>query len=1266
MFKRLPLLRMFILIGFWMSYLVSGLTAQTTDFREETIYFVLTTRFYDGDPTNNRPNEWCSYDPTNPSRLISDPNDVTWRGDFKGLIQKLDYIKDLGFTAIWITPIVQNRGPLDYHGYHAWDFTKVDPRYESAGATFQDLINAVHAKGMKIVLDIVTNHSGRFGIKGVAEIKYNTDPTQPWGKNLAGTALQDNPSWQYDGMTKNPADGKIWSRANLAKMPAPYNANLAAYNWPSTESFVNTTDANWFHHSGNGFAQGWDDTTNLYQRALAGDCPDLNTESIQVRTYLANAYKTYIQMGVDALRWDTIKHMNKNTTNWFIDQFKAAKPNIFIFGEVAQKRHELHNVTEINPHWYTWRGGVGNSGPSGMSVIDFYGQATFHNVFEAGGNMSGVQEAARYDNLYSDASQLVTWLDNHDFGPNNDWNRRFGGSTENLAACMNFMFTWRGIPSVYYGTEMEFMKGAYTDIHESADIEKSLNLTGRAYFGDAMAQAPNHKIYQQIKKLNAIRKAVPALQKGTWSWGGNGGGNGVGYVREFGSSYAVVGLAKDGTVNFNFSGLKYNGTYKDAVTGASVTVSGGNLSFTVSPSSAGIYIYNGPGLIGGLGVGFFQNSANPGSGGGGGGGTTTVTFTPTTPTAGQTLAVNYNGTLNSSSLVNLYWGYDTWKGVTTTPMTKQANGSWSATITVPASATATFDCVFNNGTGTWDNNGGADWHATVTPASTNNPPTVAISPAGGTFTAPVQVTLSATDDKTASPEIRFTTDGTNPTTESLLYTSPFSVSATTTVKAIAFDGAGLASTIASQSYTINTTTNSFTVRFKKPTTWGSTVNVHFWNRLPGATASTWPGIAMTAEANSWYAYTFSATTSTNLLFVDAGNQNNKTVDLTRSANGWYKDGVWYTSNPDNNVPVLTVNPASKTSATAISVTMSATDADGDAVSIYYTQDGTTPTAASTKYTAAFSVTTTKTIKAIAIDARGGASAVTQRDYTIGTPPAGLIVHFWKPADWTTTVKVHYWNVVPTSVAATTWPGVNATAEGDGWYKYTISGATSASVIFSDNGSTTRKTADLSRTGEGWYINGAWYSAKPSVLKIHYRNLSNWTTPYIYFWNTGTGQTSTWPGKAMELESAGWYCYPIVGTASASIIFSNNGASQSANLTRTGEGWFMNGTWYSTKPAGKEMASDNGEVVSDQFMLFQNYPNPFNPSTSIGFNLSDAGHVKLTVFDLLGREIAVLVDETISTGYHSIQFDASSLPSGVYMYRLVTSQGVLFKKMTLMK
>jgi pullulanase/glycogen debranching enzyme len=94
-----------------------------------------------------------------PKTRIPDP---AWRGDFQGLIDKLDYIKALGFSAIWITPVVENASGYDYHGYHAIDFTQVDPRLESEGATFQDLIDAAHDKGMKIIQDIVLNHSGNF------------------------------------------------------------------------------------------------------------------------------------------------------------------------------------------------------------------------------------------------------------------------------------------------------------------------------------------------------------------------------------------------------------------------------------------------------------------------------------------------------------------------------------------------------------------------------------------------------------------------------------------------------------------------------------------------------------------------------------------------------------------------------------------------------------------------------------------------------------------------------------------------------------------------------------------------------------------------------------------------------------------------------------------------------------------------------------------------------------------------------------------------
>ena len=722
------------------------------DFREESIYFLLTTRFFDGDPSNNRPNEWSSYnpDPTiNP--LITDPNDVTWRGDFKGLIEKLDYIKDLGFTAIWITPIVQNWSPLDYHGYHAYDFTKVDPRLESPGATFQDLVDAIHAKGMKIVLDIVTNHAGRYGVKGQAEIKYNTDPNQPWGQDKDGNPLQTNPNWEYDGLTENPDDGKIWSRANLPTMPAPFNQNLAAFNWPSKENYVDTSDPDWYHHSGNGFAQGFDDLENLYNRALAGDTPDFNTSSSVLREYLVNAYKTFIEMGVDAFRWDTIKHMSKEDVLYYLDEFKKINPDLFIFGEVAQKRHELHNEEQINPHWYTWRGAVNNSEPSGLAVLDFFAMSTFH-MFGKGENMSNVQAAARYDHLYSDPSTNILFLDNHDFGPVNDWNRRYGGNDENLAAALSFMWTWRGIPTLYYGTEMRFKSGAYTDIHDSQGTKESIDNTGRAYYGDAMTQAPNHRIYKHIKKLNAIRKAIPALQKGSWSWGGNGGGNGVGYVRDAGSSYVVVGIAKDGIVNFNFSGIK-NGIYRDAVTGHEVEVGNGSIAFTVAPNSAGIYVLDGPGLIGELGAGFFQTDANGSQGGGGGTGGSEepaeIAAVPANPNAGESVKITYDGFLNDKSQVNMYWGYDSWVNPQTTAMSKDGD-KWSVNVTVPSNAQNRIIFVFNDGAGTWDNNDTKDYIVTLGSGGgtggTGGNETITWTPSAPTKDDIITLTINKTDN----------------------------------------------------------------------------------------------------------------------------------------------------------------------------------------------------------------------------------------------------------------------------------------------------------------------------------------------------------------------------------------------------------------------------------------------------------------------------------------------------------------------------------------
>ena len=143
--------------GSWTPYNPEEVSYERTDMRDETVYFVITTRFFDGYLENN---VHCWDENAN-----TEESDPGWRGDFQGLIDKLDYIKALGFSAIWLTPVVENASGLDYHGYHALDFAKVDPRYESEGATYQDLIDAAHAKGIKIIQDIVLNHTSNFGEK---------------------------------------------------------------------------------------------------------------------------------------------------------------------------------------------------------------------------------------------------------------------------------------------------------------------------------------------------------------------------------------------------------------------------------------------------------------------------------------------------------------------------------------------------------------------------------------------------------------------------------------------------------------------------------------------------------------------------------------------------------------------------------------------------------------------------------------------------------------------------------------------------------------------------------------------------------------------------------------------------------------------------------------------------------------------------------------------------------------------------------------------
>ncbi|MDJ0707150.1 MAG: alpha-amylase family glycosyl hydrolase [Leptolyngbyaceae cyanobacterium MO_188.B28] len=599
-----------------------GPIVEPTDFREETIYFLITTRFYDGDPSNNF---FCrdriKFNPT-----TGEAEDPHWRGDFRGLIQKLDYIKDLGFTAIWITPPIENRSGLDYHGYHGYDWTRIDPRLESPDATYQDLINAAHARGIKIIQDVVVNHSCQYGIRdkvwidhlpikyfvpnGSEQGRVNYGPYQGNLGNYQSPFREDNdnpvaPDWYRERQTSDP-EGVVplVDPKTGATVPSPgYDPNRFF------GIDANTLDPEWYHQDG--FMAGGDwESVAIQTKHLAGDTIDLATRRDNVKDYIINAISRHLDMGVDALRIDTVKHIERNNLLEYINAWKAHKPGLFVFGENLVKGTGWGDLfgddnapSFLRPWWYTRLGDdprdPHSGGDSGFSVLDFGLFSTFRDNVSRGG-YGGIGAVLSRDWVYGDVTQLVTFLQNHDVGPDNDFRFRFKGEQWMAAAAYNLLWTIRGIPCLYFGEEIEFMKGAPQDIIGNDD---TLDQTGRAYFGDhlndeAISTTKSHPLYQHIQRLNLIRRSIPALQKAPMSHV-NEWGSGMSFVRDYndGESYVVVGLAIGGDQHITVGNIR-NGHYRDAVTGARIDVGDSALSFFVRANSAGIYVLNGSGKLG--------------------------------------------------------------------------------------------------------------------------------------------------------------------------------------------------------------------------------------------------------------------------------------------------------------------------------------------------------------------------------------------------------------------------------------------------------------------------------------------------------------------------------------------------------------------------------------------------------------------------------------------------------------------------------------------
>ena len=600
-------------------------TSNRTDFRDESIYFMMTTRFYDGDTGNNV----LCWD--NQSEQIK-TKDPCWRGDFQGVIDKLDYIKALGFTAIWITPVVQNASGYDYHGYHAMDFQHVDCRYQSSDgskdgdAMFQELIDKAHEKGIKIILDIVLNHTGNFGEQTLCkEFDRNTD--------LATQALID--------ACMIPNEEKLGSDYLTS---VPYEQYQRRLGLLKNVRGKNEDVHNYWHHFGD---FNWD-FPNRWWAQIAGDCVDLNTENDYVADYLVKCYGSFIKMGVDGFRIDTSGHISRLTfCKQFIPQFTALgekykdkrlnQAPFFMYGEVCARYSDVtyRGQDNLSCYYYTWEapkdlldkwdgsqkywdtqvlfdkanGGTGvddhqmalcesDNAPTPTSDNTFmvngkwhepdYSQASGFHVIDFPLHYNFGNAAAAYglaksgDKRYNDATYNVVYVDSHDYGPQQTNDQfRFSGDDAQWAENLSLMFTFRGIPCLYYGSEVGFRRGAPIDRGPHGPLSE----TGRAYFGGYLtgdvtakdfgdykatgnvAATLNHDVAQHLIRLNKIRQAVPALRKGQWTDDGcTPADGGIAFKRAYKDSYALVALNGGAT----FTDCP-DGTYTDLVTGKTYT-----------------------------------------------------------------------------------------------------------------------------------------------------------------------------------------------------------------------------------------------------------------------------------------------------------------------------------------------------------------------------------------------------------------------------------------------------------------------------------------------------------------------------------------------------------------------------------------------------------------------------------------------------------------------------------------------------------------------
>lgn len=483
---------------------------QPTPFTSSDIlYLIMPDRFADGDISNNDVEELTFHEPVN----RNNPNG-RHGGDLKGIENHLGYIDSLGMTAIWLNPVLENDMPGgSYHGYATTDYYKVDPRL-GTNEEYAALIKKTHDRGMKVVMDMIFNHSG------------------------------SEHSWMHDMPSKdwyNHPDGKLMTDFHLSTVNDPYASD---YDYERT-------------------VRGW----------FVSSMPDLNQNNPHVMKYLIQNSIWWIEYSkIDGIRMDTYPYAEMEPMAQWIKDVQMEYPDYNIVGEC----------------WYNdvagtafWQGGnclSAKGNPELPTVMDFptmmIANSSFHGDTQYGKGLNEIYNRLSLDYLYANKQKVLTFLDNH------DTDRFLREKPSNLASWKQgiaFLLTTRGIPQIYYGTELlMFGSKKRTDGDIRLDVPGGFPGDSHNEFTPEGRSALQNEAYNFLSRIAQWRKGNDVIARGSLKHFMPDNGMYV-YERSFDDKRVIVIMnGTDRTLDIDMSKYKEimqpDMVFHDVVTGEDVTI----------------------------------------------------------------------------------------------------------------------------------------------------------------------------------------------------------------------------------------------------------------------------------------------------------------------------------------------------------------------------------------------------------------------------------------------------------------------------------------------------------------------------------------------------------------------------------------------------------------------------------------------------------------------------------------------------------------------